>query len=175
MTLRKWQIAFKMPTCRWPHIRWHAAIRLSIIICWLSVDYTKSDGQQHLFSHLCFNIQAQIFRHASDLTVIPVKVNEKERNKERNKEGKETDSDSGLESTTWQMACHALTNWDIRQLSGWIRVLTCKAELPGIQPKQIPSGHVQWRVWQAWNAWHGLRPDSQTLTQVKVNEIKREN
>ena len=29
-----------------------------------------------------------------------------------------------------------------RQLSGWIRVL--KAELPGIQPKRIPSWHVQW-------------------------------
>ena len=55
-----------------------------------------------------------------------------------------------------------------RQLSGRIRVL--KAELPGIQPKQIPSWHVRWggavsakREAQRLRFLTCSRPDSQTL------------
>ena len=47
-----------------------------------------------------------------------------------------------LEPTTWKMVSHALANWASEslheQLSGWVWAF--KAELPGIQPKQIPTG-----------------------------------
>ena len=41
------------------------------------------------------------------------------------------------------MPCSNQLSYQVtQQLSGWVRVL--KAELPGIQPKLIPSWHVQW-------------------------------
>ena len=62
------------------------------------------------------------FKHAPDLTVRPQPKSQsqwerKVRNKEKERGG-ENDSDSGkgVKPATWQMACHALTNWATESL-----------------------------------------------------------
>ena len=42
---------------------------------------------------------------------------------ERKRRGEKSGSDSGRDLNPRQIACHALTNWATRQLSGWVRVL----------------------------------------------------
>ena len=92
--------------------------------------------------------QAQTCSRPDSQTLAQVKVNEKERNKEKIKRGKESDSESGRNSNPQPgklPAMHALSyqlSYRVtQQLSGiWL----LKAELPGIQPKRIPSWHVRW-------------------------------
>ena len=53
----------------------------------------------------------------------------------------------GHKPVTWKVACHALANWATESLGNsaatqWLSWVL-KAKLPGIQPKQIASWHVQ--------------------------------
>ena len=89
---------------------------------------------------------AQIFRHMlhtwqSDLTLSQSQWEGRKKAGEK----KVTVTQGGTQThdlANGQPCSNQLNYWVTWQLSGWIRVL--KAELPGIQPKRIPSWHVRW-------------------------------